>query len=86
MSIIKYIEKLQRMDYLISSRSTGSPDEFSEKLGIKRSTLFQYLQEIREMGVEIKYSPVNRSYYYANGRKISVRIEFTETINKTGKS
>jgi biotin operon repressor len=36
--------------------STGTPEEFAEKLGIRRSSLFQSLQEMREMGVDVKYS------------------------------
>ncbi len=78
MSIVKYVDKLRRIDSLIVRRSTGTPLEFAEKLEIKRSTLFQYLQEIREMGVDIRYSPIHRSYYYADGKRITVRVEYIE--------
>jgi len=75
MSIVKYIERLQRMDSLISMKATGSPEEFAEKLGLRRSTLFESLQEMREMGVDIKYSFIRQSYYYADGRRIRVILE-----------
>jgi biotin operon repressor len=63
--------------------STGSPEEFAEKLGIRRSTLFQSLQEMREMGVNIKYSCIRQSYYYADSRRIKVKLEntFSEAID-----
>jgi hypothetical protein len=65
------------MDTLISMKATGSPKEFAEKLGVKRSTLFLSLQEMRDMGVDIKYSCARQSYYYADSRRIKVRLEET---------
>lgn len=67
------------MDYLINSKATGTPSEFAEKLGIGRSALFQYLQEMKNMGVNIRYSNSNRSYYYADGKRI--RISIGERLN-----
>ena len=83
MSLLKYIERLRRIDYMISMMSTGTPEEFAEKLGIRRSTLFQSLQEMRGMGVNIKYSCIRQSYYYADSRRIKVKLEntFSETID-----
>lgn len=81
MSLIKYVERLRRMDSLISMMATGSPDKFAEKIGIKRSTLFQYLQEMRELGVDIKYSSTRQSYYYADGYRIKVIVENQEKSN-----
>jgi biotin operon repressor len=78
MSLIKYLNRLRRMDSLISRMSTGNPVEFAEKIGIKRSTLFQSLQEMREIGVDIKYSNIRQSYYYADGRRIKIKLESPE--------
>jgi biotin operon repressor len=77
MSLIKYIERLRRMDSLIYMKATGTPEEFAEKLGLRRSTLFQSLQEMREMGVDIKYSFVRQTYYYADNRRIKIKLETT---------
>jgi hypothetical protein len=84
MSLIKYIERLQRMDSLISMRATGNPDEFARKMRLRRSTLFQNLQEMKEMGVNIKYSYIRQSYYYPDGKRI--RIIFEKTEKETGES
>ena len=75
MSLLKYIERLRRMDLLISMISTGTPEEFAKKLGLGRSTLFQSLQEMREMGVDIRYSFFRQSYYYADNRRIKIKVE-----------
>jgi len=75
MSIIKYVERLRRIDSLIVRRSTGAPCEFAERLGIKRSTLFRYLQDLRRMGTDIRYSAAERTYYYADDRRIYIKID-----------
>jgi DNA-binding transcriptional regulator GbsR (MarR family) len=67
--------------------ATGTPDEFAEKLGIHRSSLFESLQEMREIGVDIKYSFIRQSYYYGDNRRIKIMLENTfpeksETKNK----
>jgi hypothetical protein len=63
------------MDSLISMMSTGAPEEFAEKVGVRRSTLFLALQEMRELGVDIKYSRIRQSYYYADNRRIKIKLE-----------
>ena len=64
---------------LIHMKSTGTPVKFAEKLGIRRSTLFQSLQEMKEMGVDIRYSNLRETYYYADERRIAIKIEKTNT-------
>ena len=63
------------MDTLISMMATGTPEEFAEKMGMKRSTLFESLQEMRAIGVDIRYSFIRQSYYYADNRRIKIRLE-----------
>jgi predicted transcriptional regulator len=75
MSLIKYYERIQRIDNLINLRATGTPDEFAELLGIRRSTLFKSLQELRDLNLDIRYSTSRRSYYYADERRIKITIE-----------
>ncbi len=62
---------------LIHMKATGPPVEFASKLGIRRSTLFQSLQEMKEMGVDIRYSNTRETYYYADGRRIEIKVEKT---------
>jgi biotin operon repressor len=53
MSLLKYIDRLKRMDDLIRRKATGSPEEFSQKLNISRSQLLQDLKELKELGAPI---------------------------------
>ena len=84
MSLAKYIERLQRMDSLISMKATGNPDEFARKMRLKRSTLFQCLQEMKEMGVDIRYSYVRQTYFYADGNRITVILEKSDDKKNEG--
>lgn len=74
MSLSKYIARLQRMDSLIARRATGSPEEFACKMSLSRSMLFETLQEMKEMGVDIRYSNIRETYYYADSRRIVIKV------------
>lgn len=66
MSLLKSIERLQRMDYFINKEATGSSEEFAEKIGISRSTIMENLREMKELGAKLNYCHKRRSYYYEN--------------------
>jgi hypothetical protein len=64
MSLLKYIERVQYMHYLIAHKATGTPEEFASKLGIGRSVLMEHLRDLRDLGAVIHYCTHRRSYYY----------------------
>lgn len=64
MPIMKYLEKMKRMDYLIQRKATGTPDEFSKKLQINRSTLMRYITELKDLGAPIYFDASRQSYCY----------------------
>ncbi|MFD0999862.1 hypothetical protein ACFQ21_11125 [Ohtaekwangia kribbensis] len=67
MSLLKYIQRLKRIDDLVSRKATGNAVEFAARLGISRSQLLQDIRELRELGAEIEYCSIQRSYYYKQG-------------------
>ncbi len=73
MSLLKYIERLKRMDDLIRRRATGCPDEFATKLGISKSQLYDELKEMKELGAPIEYCQTRKSYIYS----AEARLTFT---------
>lgn len=62
------------MDLLIAMRATGPPEEFAYKMNLSRSTLFETLQEMKGMGVDIRYSNIRESYYYGDERRIVIKV------------
>lgn len=64
MSILKYLNRVQRMHWLIKTSSTGCCDEFADKMGLSRRQLLENLNELKAMGAPIKFGTIKNSYYY----------------------
>jgi hypothetical protein len=62
------------MDSLIAMKATGPPEEFAYKMNLSRSTLFETLQEMKGMGVDIRYSNIRETYYYGDARRIVIKV------------
>jgi hypothetical protein len=62
------------MDSLIAMKATGPPEEFAYKMNVSRSTLFETLQEMKGMGVDIRYSNIRETYYYGDARRIVIKV------------
>ena len=60
---------INRIDNLIRRRATGTPDDIAEKLGVSRSTWYNYLELLTgELNFPIEYDTENQTYFYtANG-------------------
>lgn len=58
--LFKYLNRINRMNYLITLKSTGSPDEFSQRLNISKRQLYNDLEMLREIGAEIKYDNTSK--------------------------
>ncbi len=70
--MIKQIERLKYMDYLIRIEGTGNMKSFADKLGISRSTCGEYLRLLRDMGGEIEYCRVRSSYKYSKPTRMII--------------
>ncbi|GCC50901.1 hypothetical protein SanaruYs_11200 [Chryseotalea sanaruensis] len=72
MSLLKAIDRLQRLDYSIRTKTTGTANEFANKLGISRSTLMENLAEMRALGAEICFCHHRKTYFYSNDFKLLI--------------
>ena len=72
MSSLKYVYRLQRMDDLIAHRATGTPEAFAHRLGLCRSELMSCMNELRQLGADIRYCRTRQSYYYPDGKRLFV--------------
>ena len=64
MNMIKYLERIKRMDDLIRRKATGTSWEFAKNMNISRSTLMEYIDLLKCMGAPIAYDKFRNSYYY----------------------
>lgn len=88
MKAIEQMERLQRMNELIKAESTGTPEEFADKLGISRRQLYAEIEYFKDLGVEIGYSRSRRTFSICNGHEIEIAYrvkvmpkEITKKIN-----
>jgi hypothetical protein len=74
MQLFDTIERAHRIHQLIRRKATGNPDEFAEKLHLRRRQLYNILEEFRDYGATIKYNRMRSTFYYGNDFEISVKI------------
>jgi len=87
MPIIKYLDRLKRMDALIRRRATGSSEQFAGKIGLSRSALIRHLSDLKKLGGPVYYDPLRRSYCYEEEVCLEFgfrRISEKEMQKKTG--
>ena len=75
MKILQYIERINLIHKLIGEQRTGTPKEFSERLRMSESRLYQLMEELKIMNVPIAYSRELHTYYYTIPFKLSAQIE-----------
>jgi|GEM_PF-360256 len=78
MGILKYIDRLKHMDRLIRTKSTGTPQEFADKVGVSRSTLMEHLAEMKELGARITFCTYRRCYQYED--ETCLQIGFSNNL------
>ena len=64
MNIIRYLDRLKRMDDLIRRKATGTPEEFAVKMGLSRIALLKYIRLLKEMNAPVVFNHDRGSYCY----------------------
>lgn|SRR5688572_25290676 len=89
MSLIDHIYLLQRVHDRIAHKSTGTPKEFADRLGISERKLYRILEELRDLGAIITFNSDRLSYIYINDVSININLRidhFDKTRMKGGNS
>jgi len=69
--------RLETLDYLIYSRSTGTPEKLAKRLSISVRTLYEFLEVMKDLGAPICYCKKSKTYFYSEKGSISVRFKKT---------
>ncbi len=72
---VKTIKKLQQLDELLKRNATGNAKELSYKLGVSRKHVYNYINTLKDLGVDIKYSRIKRSFFYCEPYEITFDIK-----------
>lgn len=80
MDFLNKIKRIERIDYLIRLRSTGSPVQLAKRLNLSPSQVYQILKIMKdEMGAPIYYSKTIQSYCYRESVRFICAFELTES-------
>jgi len=64
MAYEEYCRKMESLQHYIKRECTGNANEFAEKIGVSRRTLFNYLETLRIDGEEIEYCRFRKTYFF----------------------
>jgi len=64
MKVIDILQRLEQMDQLIRLKATGSPRAFASRLGISKSSLYNYLELLRMLGGPVQYNQQLSTFEY----------------------
>ncbi len=72
MALLRYIKRMQFIDFLIRRKATGNLENFASKNRQSKSSLMEVLKEMKEIGFPIKYNKSIGSYFYElEGKMVS---------------
>lgn len=74
MQLIETLRRVEYLNYLIKNRATGTPQYLASKLELSERQVYRLLDELREIGLPIKYSQIQESYYYEEEVQINISI------------
>lgn len=80
MTLTTPLERMQRLDHLISMKATGTPQELADKLDISRRMLYEYLLAMKDMGLSIEYCKFSRNYFYVDGARLVIKVEKNDGV------
>lgn len=74
MNLINQMRTFEHLDFLIRSKSTGTPKQLASRLEISERKVFRLLSDLKEMGLPISYDTGRQSYLYLQDVKINFQI------------
>ncbi|PCI33330.1 MAG: hypothetical protein COB60_07875 [Flavobacteriaceae bacterium] len=75
MRILKKILILEHLHKLVQMGYKGSAKDYAHRVNISRSSLFNYIDELKGMGTQIEYSSSLNSFIYLNKFVLEIKIE-----------
>jgi len=74
------IDLLKRIAFLIEKEATGTPKELATKLHIAESTVYNYLNILKDLGAPIQYRNTKQSYCYSEKGTFKIKFEKKLTL------
>lgn len=75
MNYVDRMLKTQELVELIKKGKTGEVGEVAKKLHITETSLRRRLEDLKDMGADIRYDYKNKTYYFYNDFTLKVEIK-----------
>ncbi len=66
MSNLNYLTNMASFIKLLESQRCGTAEDLAKTLNVSRRTIFRYMEELRDRGVEINYCKTKNCYKLTN--------------------
>jgi predicted DNA-binding transcriptional regulator YafY len=70
----KLLERIKRIDELIFLKATGKPEQLARRLHISKSTLYEILKALKDLGAPIAYDAEKGSYVYKEVGRFTIQF------------
>ncbi|MFC5284504.1 hypothetical protein [Pedobacter alpinus] len=60
---LQLFNRIEQVDFLISSKSTGKPKEFAKKIGLSERSLYDTINLMKKLGAPILYCKQKKTYF-----------------------
>ena len=60
----EYANRIELLKELIKKERTGTSYELAKKMNVSRRTVFDYLSQLRDEGLNIDYNWKKKTYYF----------------------
>jgi len=74
------------IDSLVRKRATGNYVSLAKKLNLSKTELYNFLNEMKNEGIPIKYSKKLNSFYYTEKGKMTTKLYEREITKEEMKS
>lgn len=82
--MIQKYNQLANIHQLVEKQLKGTPDEFANRLGISKSSLYNYFDQLKQLGAEIKYCRSCMCFKYTNNFRLKITFETNEMTTILG--
>jgi len=82
--MVQKYSQLTKAHQLIKKQIKGTPEEIAKRIDLSKSSFYNYMEELKQLGAEIKYCRTCQCFKYTNNFKLKVTIETNEMTKILG--
>ena len=80
MNTKNYLDRLRQINRLIALKTTGKPAELAKKLNISERALYNYIEELKQIGLPISWCKELQSYIYTENGSFIAEFKYGEKV------